>query len=585
MLLGVPNTMHTMPSVDPLIRAQSKFRQRDWDACVAICSALLAENPFDQVRAGGRGRACALADNPATRAYLTPRARRRFPPPPQAVWLLKCRALTERAYVDETAWDDEGIAEALLDDHAMASAPRVGTSLARGGGGGGGGATAAAADGVPRPGTSAAARGGGGGLAAAFRPVTAAGRPTTGFARPGTSAGGGGGGGGGVSASLRAGTQGAGARPMTSLGRAVRLGTASLVSAPGGAFIDAARLDLARYAAQPALAKALGGYLLHVDADTKRVLELAAAATAAAGFSDWAWKATLGRAYAKLGLLRDAERQLAAALRLAPWNVTLRLHAGRCALRMDQPAAALRVYEAGVGGAAAGGARGDAALLLAAARVHEQLGNGEAAAALWRRALLADATSTEATACLAAAAFYADQPELAIRHYRRLLLAAGGGARAPAELWANLGLSTFFAGQLDLALPCLDRALGAADGDAALADVWYNVGCVAVGCGDAPLAAQAWAVAIAAEPLHAEARTNLGVLEARRGRADAARAHYAAAQRAAPWLYEPWFNGALLDWRAGDVAAAHAQVARALAAFPAHAESKALAALVAAALR
>lgn len=144
----------------------------------------------------------------------------------------------------------------------------------------------------------------------------------------------------------------------------------------------------------------------------------------------------------------------------------------------------------------------------------------------------------------------------------------------------NLGLATFFGGQLDLATPCFERALACADGDAALADCWYDVGCVAVACGDLSLAAQAFTVALAAEPSHPEANTNLGVLEARRGLLDAAKARYALAQRTAAWLYEPWFNGALLAWRSGDVASAHAQVTRALEAFPGHTESAELLAAI-----
>ena len=362
-----------------------------------------------------------------------------------------------------------------------------------------------------------------------------------------------------------------------------------MLSAPGGVFIDSARLDLSRYAASPALAKALAGYFLYVDGDAKRALELCALATVAAAFGDWFWKGLLGRAYAMLGLIRDAEQQLASALRLAPWNVTLRLLAGRCALRADQPSTALRVYEGGMraarGAAANAASEGDVSLLLAAARVQETLGNSNAAVALWRRALTADATSAEATACLAAQAFYSDQPEVALRHYRRLLLASGGGADAPVQLWVNIGLSTYYAGQFDLALPCLERALVSADGDVELADVWYNIGCVAVGTGDVALASQAWTIAIAADATHAEARTNLGVLEARKGNFAAARAHYASAQRAADWLYEPFYNGALLAWRAGDVAAANVQILRALAIFPAHTDSQELSAMISKSLK
>jgi len=318
-----------------------------------------------------------------------------------------------------------------------------------------------------------------------------------------------------------------------------------------------------------------------VEHNPKRALELAALATEAANFVDWWWKAVLGYAYYALGLMGEAERQFASALRGAPWHVGLRLHAGRVSVRLDQPVVAMRVFGAGLGGLDVGATEhlppnatgGDVSLLLAAARLHEAMGANDAAAALRRRALTSDAGCVEATACLAASAFYCDQPEVALRLYRRLLLVTGT-ARAPAELWVNLGLATFHAGQYDLAMPCFERALGAADGDVALADVWYNLGTVAVGVGDFALALQAFTVACSAEPNHAEARTNLGVLEARKGNTEAARAHYATAQKCGEWLYEPWYNGALLAWKLGDVAGAFAQATRSLAIFPAHTDSK-----------
>jgi tetratricopeptide repeat protein 8 len=99
-----------------------------------------------------------------------------------------------------------------------------------------------------------------------------------------------------------------------------------------------------------------------------------------------------------------------------------------------------------------------------------------------------DASSVEAIACLAAHHFYSDQPEVALRYYRRLMQMGVGGAGP--ELWANAGLACFAAGQYDMALPAMERALALAGEDAA-PDVWYNmgqVGLVAVegaraGCG------------------------------------------------------------------------------------------------------
>ena len=43
------------------------------------------------------------------------------------------------------------------------------------------------------------------------------------------------------------------------------------------------------------------------------------------------------------------------------------------------------------------------------------------------------------------------------------------------ELWNNMGLCCFYAGQYDLTLSCFERALMLAD-DNNMADVWYNIG-------------------------------------------------------------------------------------------------------------
>ena len=46
-----------------------------------------------------------------------------------------------------------------------------------------------------------------------------------------------------------------------------------------------------------------------------------------------------------------------------------------------------------------------------------------------------------------------------------------------------MGLCCFYAGQYDLTLSCFERALMLADDDN-MADVWYNIGQVAIGVGD-----------------------------------------------------------------------------------------------------
>ena len=153
-------------SLDPVFNAMHKLKQHKYDDCIALCTELLAANPYDQ-----------------------------------AVWYLKCRALTLLAWVDDTDFEEEGVADVLLDENATAALPRPGTSLSRPMTGQGG-------LGVPGQG---------------MRPVSASGRPLSGYARPGT---------GSARPDSQGGLQGAmqGARPgtsrpVTALGRLVRLGT------------------------------------------------------------------------------------------------------------------------------------------------------------------------------------------------------------------------------------------------------------------------------------------------------------------------------------------------------------------------
>ncbi|XP_008947912.1 PREDICTED: tetratricopeptide repeat protein 8-like, partial [Merops nubicus] len=205
-----------------------------------------------------------------------------------AAWSLKTRALTEMVYVDEIDLDQEGIAEMMLDENAIAQVARPGTSL-------------------KLPGTSQ-----GGGPSPAVRPVTQSGRPITGFVRPSTQ----GGRPGTMEQALRTPRTALTARPVSSAsGRCGRLGTASMITNPDGPFINLSRLNLGKYAQKPKLAKALFEYIFHHENDVKNALDLAALATEHAQFKDWWWKVQIGKCYYRLGLYREAEKQFKSALK------------------------------------------------------------------------------------------------------------------------------------------------------------------------------------------------------------------------------------------------------------------------------
>jgi hypothetical protein len=133
----------------------------------------------------------------------------------------------------------------------------------------------------------------------------------------------------------------------------------------------------------------------------------------------------------------------------------------------------------------------DTSLQLGAARVHEALGDLPLAVAQYKRVLAMDPSNVEAVACIAAHHFYSDQPELALRFYRRLLQMGVNNT----EIWTNLGLCCFYASQYDMTLSCFEKALALASDDA-MADVWYNIGQVAIGIGDLGLAYQSFKIAV-----------------------------------------------------------------------------------------
>lgn len=233
-----------------------------------------------------------------------------------------------------------------------------------------------------RPGTSLTRPLIASGTAAGLRPLTQSGRPTTGFARPGTSSrpitgaarqgtaqrmgtaqqr---------VTTALRGGKPGT-ARPTTTSGRFVRLGTASLASQPGGPFIDVTRLDVTKYASRKHLARALCDYVLYGDRNDKVASVLCQAAVvrrrlppphapcssclpawkrtpprrvqAHTGGEDWWWQARAGMCYYRLGLFQEAIRRHERGLELARMDETV-LHLTKCYMRIDQPLIAAKTF-------------------------------------------------------------------------------------------------------------------------------------------------------------------------------------------------------------------------------------------------
>ena len=211
--------------MDPLWLAASKLRRHRVEECIKICDEILADNPNDQ-----------------------------------AAWVLKCKATIKSSYIDDIELEEEGVAEMLLDENAVAAISRPGTSLS-----------------APQTATKTSS------FNQAMRPVSQSGRPLTGFARPSTSSA-------GSSSNVRealqssANRRGGTSRPVTNLGREIRLGTASLAQSSTGALVDVQKINIKKYGSRTGIAMVLTEYLLYVEHNVRKALELCAEATKAAEF-------------------------------------------------------------------------------------------------------------------------------------------------------------------------------------------------------------------------------------------------------------------------------------------------------------
>uniref|UniRef100_A0ABI7XAP5 Tetratricopeptide repeat domain 8 n=1 Tax=Felis catus TaxID=9685 RepID=A0ABI7XAP5_FELCA len=453
--------------MEPLLLAWSYFRRRKFQLCADLCTQMLEKSPYDQ--------------EPDPELPVT-----------QAAWILKARALTEMVYVDEIDVDQEGIAEMMLDENAIAQVPRPGTSL-------------------KLPGTNQT-----GGPSPAIRPITQTGRPITGFLRPSTQSGRPG----TMEQAIRTPRTAYTARPVTSTtGRFVRLGTA---------------------------------------------LDLAALSTEYSQYKDWWWKVQIGKCYYRLGMYREAEKQFKSALKQQEMVDTF-LYLAKVYVSLDQPVTALNLFKQGLDKFP-----GEVTLLCGIARIYEEMNNISSAAEYYKEVLKQDNTHVEAIACIGSNHFYSDQPEIALRFYRRLLQMGVYNC----QLFNNLGLCCFYAQQYDMTLTSFERALALAENEEEAADVWYNLGHVAVGIGDTNLAHQCFRLALVNNNNHAEAYNNLAVLEMRKGHVEQARALLQTASSLAPHMYEPHFNFATVSDKIGDLQRSYVAAQKSEAAFPDHVDTQ-----------
>ncbi|PNI84608.1 TTC8 isoform 1 [Pan troglodytes] len=293
-------------------------------------------------------------------------------------------------------------------------------------------------------------------------------------------------------------------------------------------------------------------------------LDLAALSTEHSQYKDWWWKVQIGKCYYRLGMYREAEKQFKSALKQQEMVDTF-LYLAKVYVSLDQPVTALNLFKQGLDKFP-----GEVTLLCGIARIYEEMNNMSSAAEYYKEVLKQDNTHVEAIACIGSNHFYSDQPEIALRFYRRLLqMGIYNG-----QLFNNLGLCCFYAQQYDMTLTSFERALSLAENEEEAADVWYNLGHVAVGIGDTNLAHQCFRLALVNNNNHAEAYNNLAVLEMRKGHVEQARALLQTASSLAPHMYEPHFNFATISDKIGDLQRSYVAAQKSEAAFPDHVDTQ-----------
>ncbi|EGT33355.1 hypothetical protein CAEBREN_26405 [Caenorhabditis brenneri] len=446
------------------LKACRLFRENRLSEAEAVCTNLLRKNPLDQ-----------------------------------ATWALKLQCLSDSTYIDELENEDMGLAETFLDQNVIAKSARPGTSFAR-------------------PKTTAK------GVNPILRPTTNAGRPLSGVVRPQSSFKSG-----SMDQAVRTARTAKTARAVSSTSaRNMRLGTASMAAGADGEFVNLARLNIEKYAADPQVNRQLFEYVFYYVNDMRVAHQIAGAASKSAGFEDYYWKNQL------------------------TYN------------RVDQPMAALKTYMAGLDVFPE-----DVTMLTGMARVQEALGEFDVSVALYNRVLDAQANNIEAIACVATTYYYGGKPEIALRYYRRILQMGCSSA----ELFMNIGLCCLAAQQFDFALSSIMRAQSTLTDDVA-ADIWFNIGQVMLEVGDLPAASRSYRIALTHDPDHSESLVNLGILRYRDGNIDEARSLYAAAVAKNPLMFEGNYNLGLVCFTQGKYHDCRRLMERALEVFPDHEHCK-----------
>jgi len=82
------------------------------------------------------------------------------------------------------------------------------------------------------------------------------------------------------------------------------------------------------------IAKAVVDYLIYVESNFRRALDIASEATALENYNDWWWKARIGKCLFKMGLIKDAEKQFESSLKNQDM-ISTHLELAKIAIRQD----------------------------------------------------------------------------------------------------------------------------------------------------------------------------------------------------------------------------------------------------------
>lgn len=116
-----------------------------------------------------------------------------------------------------------------------------------------------------------------------------------------------------------------------------------------------------------------------------------------------------------MGMIKDAEKQFISSLKNQDM-ISTHIELAKVAIRQDQPMKAIDTYTQALVKHSF-----DTHLITGIARVHDLLNDPAKAIVYFKKVIVFDNSNIESVASLASYHFYTDQPEIALRFYRRLV--------------------------------------------------------------------------------------------------------------------------------------------------------------------